>query len=196
MNCCHLIGKTEQTGLWSGVWEPSAGPGMRTQAAAQGPKDGEGRTESRPLCASGQGYCWPTRCLCGNQRNKPLPKQALSRQEPASSLLQRAFILTPSPKSCFSLFFLNPDGGNSILQDKVRSPFIFVLFDFNSNFPACFSKAPQRWSVLPDPKFSQKKSKFPQNLICTFHPLPLPLFAQALESSVPRQEHLAAALGL
>lgn len=173
LNCCHLMGKTKHRlgcGRASGSrvqvpgWEP------RLQ-----PKDREDRTESRPLCASGQGYCGPTCCLCENQRNKPLPKQALSLQEPASSLLQRAFILTPSPKFCFSLSFFLIQVMEIPLY-KTKSGPLSSWFSLTAIPQHAFQRpSPERWSVLPDPKFSQKTSKLPQNLICTLHPSPSPL---------------------
>lgn len=138
LNCCYLIGKTKRRlgyGQVSGsrVQIPGCEPGCS-------PRTERTRLRATPFVPWARATAGPC-AVSENQRNKPLPKQALSLQEPASSFIQRAFILTLSPKSCFSLFFLNPDRGNSILQDKVRSTFIFFLS--NNNFPACFSKAPK-----------------------------------------------------
>lgn len=139
LNCCHLIGKTKRRlsyGQASGsrVQIPGCEPGCSPRTVRTG-------LRATPFVPQARATAGPCAVFVRiRETSHFLSRPCHFKSLPLALFRGPSFSLFPQ-SPVFLSFFLNPDRGNSILQDKVRSPFIFVLS--NSNFPACFSKAPK-----------------------------------------------------
>lgn len=188
LNSCHLIGKTKHRlgyGQASGSrvqipgWEPGCSPRTERTGMRATPFVPQARATAGP-CAVFVRIRETNHFLSRPCHFKSLPL-ALFRG-PSFSFPKVLF---------FSLFFLIQMVEIPFYKTKLGP--LSSLFSLTAISQHAFQRPPNDGQSYQTPNSARIKSKFPSNLT---HTPPPPTPAQSLELSVPRQEHLAAALGL